>query len=118
MGAAVISVEEAAALIDEIAATFASTDFSPVEDVIGDDGTWVAISGDEYDRSTVAEFLSRFGAIESVVRTGDTVEGLGGHGFEMDERLSNGTSVTFWLFIARDPGGALVVTERVRPPRS
>lgn len=120
-----IGVDEAKEIADEIAATLAAAEFAPVEELLGDDGVWMALSGDEYDRSTIGAFLASAtdtSGVDSYVveltRVDETVEGIGGYWFEMNEVLSNGREILFWMFIGRDDDGALVVTERLRPPRT
>jgi hypothetical protein len=123
-GAEEFGVDEAQDIVDEIASTFAPADFSPVEELLGDDGMWIAVTGEEYDRSTVGPLLQSYtdqsgieAHIVDVVRADETVEGLGGHGFKMTETLSNGREATFWIFVAQNEEGGLTVTLRVRPPR-
>lgn len=120
-----IGEDEAKEIADEIAATFAAAEFTPVEELLGDGGVWMALSGDEYDRSTIGAFLASFtdasgigSHVVELTRVDETVEGLEGYWFKMNEVLSNGTEFSFWMFIGRDDDGALVVTERLRPPRS
>jgi hypothetical protein len=119
-----LGVDEAAQIVDGIAATFELAEFSRVEELLGEDGVWIATTGDEYDRSTIGAFLEGYtdqsgigSYLVDLVRADEAVEGLGGHGFKMTETLSNGTEVTFWIFVARDEDGALTVTERFSPPR-
>ncbi len=108
-----LTVEESAAIVDEIAASFDSFDFTPVEELLDEDGEWIALSGDRYDRSNVAEFLSGFQSIESLVRTEENVRAPDGYGFKMTETLSDGAEVTFWIFVSRSERGDLIITERL-----
>lgn len=107
------TVEESAAIVDEIAASFDSFDFTPVEELLGVGGVWIAISGDRYDRSTVAEFLSGFQSIESLVRTEEGFRAPDGYGFKVIETQTNGVASTFWVFVGRSEDGDLIITERL-----
>jgi hypothetical protein len=120
-----LGADEAAEIVDEIAATFSVAEFSPVEELLGDDGVWMALSGEDYDRATVGPFLASFtdssgisSYVVDVTRADESVEDSGGFWFKMSETLSNGKERTFWIAIARNDDGALVVTERLRPPQS
>jgi hypothetical protein len=120
-----LGADEAAEIADEIAATFSVAEFSPVEVLLGDDGMWLALSGEEYDRSTIGAFLASYtdssgirSYIVDVTRADGTAESTDGFWFEMIETLSNGNEQTFWIGIARNEDGVLVVTERLRPPQS
>jgi hypothetical protein len=120
-----LGADEAAEIADEIAATFSVAEFSPVEELLGDDGMWLAHSGEEYDRSTIGPFLASFtdssgisSYIVDVTRADGSAEGTGGFWFQMSETLSNEKERTFWIGIARNDDGVLVVTERLRPPQS
>ena len=78
---------EAAAIIDEYAATIGPNDFTPVEALLGEDGKWVAIDGSIYDRSTIAEFLGRWSHITHMVRNDRMAESLLGIGYQLTEQM-------------------------------
>ncbi|MCB0968399.1 MAG: hypothetical protein KDB37_16325 [Ilumatobacter sp.] len=111
-----LSTDEAAAFADEFAIAFTARDFARIEQRLGPDGTWVAISGDVYDASTVIGFLGSFDFITSIQRIDVSVEGPEGVAFEMFETFDGGASNTFWLAVSRDEGGALTFTEYKTAP--
>ena len=115
-GAEPLTLEETADIVDVIAATFDTAEFGPIEDLLGENGTWSASDGTVYDGDSIVAFLEEFENIAQIVRDDDSAEGLGGYGFRLTETFDSGDSVTFWIFVSRDSAGTLTITELPSPP--
>lgn len=111
-----ITLAETAEIVDMIAGTFDTAEFGPIEELLGENGTWVANDGAVYDRESIAAFLRQFENIARIVRDDVSAEGLGGYGFRLTETFDSGDSVTFWIFVSRDSNGTLTITEQPSPP--
>ena len=111
-----LTTETAAAIADEVTIAFTHQDFDRVARRLGPDGTWIAIGGTVYDRSSIAEFLGTFDFITDIVRTGQRLESPDGFAFEMSETLSGGAQMTFWLAVSRDDAGIVTITEYPEAP--
>jgi hypothetical protein len=103
---------EAARIADEVATSFTARDFAAIQNLLGSNGTWVAIDGEVHDASTIVPFLEQFGFIETIERTDRFIEGPDGPAFEMSETYEGGGQGAFWLVVSYDNTGALVLTER------
>ena len=111
-----ITLAETADIVDTIAGTFDTAEFGPIEESLGENGTWVASGGAVYDRESIAALLREFENIAQIVRDDVSAEGLGGYGFRLTETFDSGDSVTFWIFVSRDSTGTLTITEQPSPP--
>jgi len=103
---------EAARIADEVATSFTARDFTAIQNLLGSNGTWVAIDGEVHDASSIVPFLEQFGFIETIERTDRFIEGPDGPAFEMSETYEGGGQGAFWLAVSYDNTGALVLTER------
>lgn len=108
---------EAAAIADEVGASFTARDFAAIQNLLGSNGTWVAIDGEVHDASTIVPFLEQFSFIETIERTDRVIEGPDGAAFEMSETFEGGGQGTFWLVVSYDNMGALMITELAEAPQ-
>jgi len=108
---AVLTVDRATETADEIAASLTSKDFTPIEELIGDEGSWVTTKGDRYDRTTVAGFLDDFPFIIDITRASEAIARPEGFAFEMSETFDNGVKAAFYIVLSLDDTGVLTVTE-------
>ncbi len=76
---------EAAAIADKVGRSFTARDFVSIQNLLGSNGTWVAIDGEVHDASTIVPFLEQFSFIETIERTDRVIEGPDGAAYEMSE---------------------------------
>jgi hypothetical protein len=87
---------------------------SPIEELMGPTDVWIAITGVEFDETTIAGWLDPIlVAIGDTERTGDPVAVTDGFFFPLVDVSSGGP---FFLVITRAPDGVLTIEETETAP--
>jgi hypothetical protein len=109
-----LTQDEATAIAETIITAWNTDDVSPIEELMGPNDVWIAITGVKFDETTIAGWLDPIlVAIGDTDRTGDPVAVTDGFSFPLVDVSSGGP---FWLVITRSPDGVLTIEESPTAP--
>ena len=109
-----LTLEEASGMAEVIINSWNTDNVQPIEDLLGPTGVWIAITGDEFDATTIAGWLDPIGAvIGDTEHNGDPVAVTDGFSFPLVDVDSGGP---FFLVIARGADDVLRIEESPTEP--
>jgi hypothetical protein len=114
MGVSDLTQDEATLIAEEVVAAWNADDVSPIEQILGPTGVWIAITGESFDATTVAGWLDPIlAAIGDSEITGDPVAVTDGFSFPVVDVESGDP---FFLVITHDADGVLTIEETRTAP--
>jgi hypothetical protein len=109
-----LTQDEATFIAEEVVAAWNADDVTPIEEMLGPAGVWIAITGEEFDATTVAGWLDPILAdIGDTEITGDPVAVANGFSFPVVDVDSGGP---FFLVITHDSDSVLTIEETETAP--
>ncbi len=109
-----LTQDEATLIAEEVVAAWNADDVTPIEEILGPTGVWIAITGDPFDATTVAGWLDPIlAATGDTEITGDPVAVANGFSFPVVDVDSGGP---FFLVITHDPDSVLTIEETETAP--
>jgi hypothetical protein len=104
-----LTQDEATLIAEEVVAAWNADDVTPIEEILGPTGVWIAITGEQFDATTVAGWLDPIlAAIGDSEITGDPVAVANGFSFPIVD-VDSGDP--FFLVITHDPDSVLTIEE-------
>jgi hypothetical protein len=101
-------------MADTIINAWNTDDVSPIEELMGPNDVWIAITGVKFDETTIAGWLDpMLAVIGDTDHTGDPVAVTNGFSFPLVDVSSDGP---FFLVITRNPDGVLTIEESPTAP--
>lgn len=107
--ASTLTLAEADTMAATIIDAWNTDDVSPIDELMGPDDVWIAITGTRFDETTIAGWLDPIlVAIGDTKRTGEPVAVTDGFSFPLVDVQSGGP---FFLTITRSSAGVLTIEE-------